>query len=250
MSRSESFHVGASPDPFISEMSNRYSQQNGLHIPNHLARGYGNVSITRPATEAIGRAYDSLPDFDPKAAPAFKQMAEETGRQYDFMTKPRSRGGMGLNVEVTKDDPYQEDGVYGIINHVRDDIRENNRIKVLSTASTGGHPIFSNDQNDMFRAVHDVFGHLGSGRGVDRHGEEAAFQKHASMFSPVARQALAAETRGQNSSLHVNNGEFSPQKVALLPERMQGAQFGRLGGASARLAATSEAREKNQAQGL
>jgi hypothetical protein len=230
-------------------MSNRYSQQNGLHIPARLGRGYGSVAITRPASDAIGRAYDALPEFDPQAAPAFKQMAEETGRQYDFLTRPRAKGGMGIDVEVTKDDPYQEDGVHGIINNIRKDVTENNRIKVLATASTGEHPFFTNDQNDMFRAVHDVFGHLGSGRGVDRHGEEAAFQKHAAMFSPVARRAMASETRGQNSSLHLN-GDFGPQKVAFLPENMQRAQFGRTGTLADRSAAAAEARMKNQAQGL
>lgn len=249
MSRSESFRVGSSPDPFVSEMSNRYSEMNGLRVPPRLGPRFGNVVITRPATEEIGRAYDALPDFDPKAAPAFKQMAEESGRQYDYLTKPRSRGGMGIDVEVTKQDPYQEDGVHGIINNIRNDLRENNRIKVFATAATGGHPIFTDDQNDMFRAVHDVFGHLGTGRGVDRHGEEAAFQNHANMFSPLARQALASETRGQNSSLHLNGG-FGPQKVALLPERMQRAQFGLSGTPADQQAAVEEARLKNAQQGL
>jgi hypothetical protein len=91
---------------------------------------------------------------------------------------------------------------------------------VLSTKTTGGHPFFSDDENDMFRAVHDVFGHAGTGRGFDRHGEEAAYQSHASMYSPLARMALATETRGQNAALITGGGQFAEQKVALLPRRL------------------------------
>lgn len=239
--------IGASPDPFISNMAQQYSQQHGLYTPTH--ENYGNVAITRGASREIGRAYDSLPEFDRSAVPAYKRMAEETGRQFDFLTKPRSKGGMGIDVEVTNDDPYQENGIPGIINNVRSDIRNNNRIKVLSTRTTGGHPVFTDDQNDMFRAVHDVFGHLGSGRGVDMHGEEAAYQKHSRMFSPLARQAMATETRGQNAALHLHGG-FQEQKVALLPQHLQSLQFASRGDATARQFAMADAIKENRKQGL
>jgi hypothetical protein len=221
--------------------------QNGLHVPQN--EHYGNSVIAPSATRAIADAYDALPDFDHRAVPAFKAMAEETGRQYDFMTKPRSKGGMGIDVEVTKEDPYGKHSVWDIVNEVRHDVNENGRIKVLSTASTGGHAIFTNDQNDMFRAVHDVFGHLGSGRGVDRHGEEAAYQKHSQMFSPLARQAMATETRGQNSALH-KHGDFQDQKIAILPAHMQSLQFSRRAPVSELLQATEHARGENAKQGL
>lgn len=251
MSRTDNFNVGSSPDPYIADMSQRYAQRNGIHVPKY-ANDFGRVSITRPATEAIGHAYDDLPDYDKNAIPAFRQMAEETKRQYDYVTRPRSKGGMGIDIDVTKHDPYGagEKGVYGIINEVRDDVQNHGRIKVFSTASTGGHPVFSNDENDMFRGVHDIFGHLGSGRGIDAHGEEAAFQKHSAMFSPLARQAMASETRGQNSALHVHNGQFQDQKVALLPLHMQSIQFSRTGGMAALRHATDEARAKHSLQDL
>lgn len=261
MSRIDNFNVGSSPDPFVSNMAQRYSEQNGIHVPAHQKYGnFGSISITDQASRAIGEHYDRMPEFDKQAVPAFKQMAEETGRQYDFMTKPRSKGGMGIDVEVTKEDPYgfagqkpKEDysnwDANRIIGEVRHDVTENNRIKVYSTRSTGGHPILSDDQNDMFRAVHDVFGHLGSGRGIDHHGEEAAYQKHSAMFSPLARQAMATETRGQNSALRLH-GSFQRQKVGFLPEHMQSAQFSRIGGAEALRQATLQARSKNLAQGI
>lgn len=251
MDRNQHFQIGASPEPFVVQGAQDYQKRNGIHLPDP-AHGYGHVIMPEHAWKAVGNAYDALPDFDKKAVPAFHAMRDETERQFDHMTKPRSKGGMGIDVEVTKGDPYGiggGDNIWKAIGQVRDDVNNNSRIKVMSTATTGGHPILTNDQNDMFRAVHDVFGHLGSGRGVDKHGEEAAYQKHSRMFSPLARQAMATETRGQNSALHVN-GDFQDQKVALLPPHLQSLQFTQKASPAERKFAVGEARERNQWQGL
>jgi hypothetical protein len=176
-------------------------------------------------------------------------MAEETQRQFDHMTSPRSRGGLGISVEATPDDPYGKQSWSTVVSDVRNDLAENNRIKVLSTKATGGHPYFSDDQNDMFRAVHDVYGHLGSGRGVDFDGEEAAYQKHSRMYSPLARRAMATETRGQNSYLRFN-GDFPDQKVAILPDHMQTLQFSRTGTPRDIEMAKNRAALKNREQGI
>jgi hypothetical protein len=132
------------------------------------------------------------------------------------MTAPASRGGLGISVSVEESDPYNV-GAQGGTRALFDDVA-NGRIRVLSTSVTGGHFFFSNDVCDMFRAVHDVFGHAGTGRGVDRHGEEAAYRKHSGMFSPLARKALATETRGQNHAMIAAGGEAQAPKVAVLPK--------------------------------
>lgn len=190
-----------------------------------------------------------MPAFSREALPAYRQMAHETARQFDFMTRPRSRGGMGIDVEVTQHDPYGQRSVHDIVGELRHDVAEHGRVKVFSTASTGGHPYFTNEQNDQFRAVHDVFGHLGSGRGIDIHGEEAAYRKHAAMYSPLARSAMATETRGQNAALH-RHGEFQEQKVGVLPQHLQSAQFGNVASLRERLQAVRDARIENQKQGI
>ena len=248
MSRLDHFHVGASPVEHVVSAARRYAQTSGLHVP--AREGYGSAVMPQAASRSIADAYDRMPEFSREAVPAYRQMAHETGRQFDFMTKPRSRGGMGIDVEVTKHDPYGQRDVHDIVGELRHDVVNKNRISVLSTAATGGHAVFSNDEKDMFRAVHDVFGHLGSGRGIDAHGEEAAFQKHSRMFSPLARSAMATETRGQNAALH-KHGSFQEQKIGLLPEHMQGPQFtAQTGSIMDRLNAVREARFKNQQQGL
>jgi GNAT superfamily N-acetyltransferase len=53
--------------------------------------------------------------------------------------------------------------------------------------------------NEMFRAVHDFYGHGVHGTEFGPKGEEKAWAAHSAMFSPLAQAALTAETRGQNS---------------------------------------------------
>lgn len=167
------------------------------------------TTIAPEHQEMFARAYERAPEFDRAAVPAYLRMRDETHRQFEHMTAPRSRGGLGIEANVTHEDPYENAGA------LMHDVTHNHRLNVLSTRSTGGHPLFSDDDNDMFRAVHDYYGHFGTGRGFDRHGEEAAYQAHARMFSPLARQALATETRGQNAML-IRRGAFPQQKIALI----------------------------------
>jgi len=209
------FDVGKDmSNPNLAEAGTRYAADLGLVRPNR----FNNVIVNTPQALHIAKAYEAAPMFSEEAVPAFKHFGEETEQQFDFLTRPKSRGGLGINVEVSETDPYKR------AREMMEDIRHNARLRVLSTASTGGHPYLTNDQNDMFRAVHDAFGHAATGRGFDPHGEEAAYRSHVSMFTPRARPAMTTETRGQNSALNYGTGkpgEFVPQKVALLPSVAQ-----------------------------
>ncbi len=111
-----------------------------------------------------------------------------------------------------------------------------------------GHPLAEklpfNDvlgsYNNVFRAVHDVFGHALStersgGKELDfgHLGEDETFRDHSGLYSPQAASALATETRGQNTAFHfgpngvhnraayasgqANAGIFPEQKAGLLP---------------------------------
>ena len=84
--------------------------------------------------------------------------------------------------------------------------------------------------NDLFRAVHDAFGHGIEGSGFRARGEENAWQAHIRLFTGLAKGALTTETRGQNSWLNygpfgeqnrkakVEDTIFADQKVGLMPE--------------------------------
>ncbi|NBE80150.1 hypothetical protein GVV04_03870 [Micromonospora sp. NEAU-HG-1] len=162
---------------------------------------------------AIADAYMAAPHRDERAHAAYAAFCRETVQQYHFLVGRAEFGGLGVTVRIVDEDPYAEVG------SMVDDVRRR-RLKVWASAANGNpHPYLSDGENDMFRAVHDVFGHAASGRGFDRHGEEAAWLKHSAMYSPLARRALTTETRGQNCALifHYRGARFPEQKAALLP---------------------------------
>lgn len=225
--------------PEIAAAAQRYGAQRFGNVRRPAS--YGGIVTTPEMQGTLAEAYRRLPSYDPAAEHSFRAMRDETVAQFEHMTTPRSRGGMGIHVETTDQDPYS--GPSGLFR----DLFHDRRMKVLSTRSTGSHPFFSDDENDMFRAVHDVFGHAGTGRGFDRHGEEAAYQSHARMYSPLARMALATETRGQNAALIHSGGQFQEQKVALLPRRLTNPSL-MLGSQESRLAARAQAQTFNEQQ--
>ncbi|MER7169191.1 hypothetical protein ABT336_24410 [Micromonospora sp. NPDC000207] len=162
---------------------------------------------------AIAEAYMAAPVREERARAAYAAFCRETLRQYHLLVGRVEYGGLGVMVRVVDEDPYPD------VASMLADVRQR-RIKVWASAASGNaHPYLSDGENDMFRAVHDVFGHAGSGRGFDRHGEEAAWLKHSGMYTSLARRALATETRGQNCAriFRCGGGEFPPQKAALLP---------------------------------
>lgn len=142
---------------------------------------------------------------------SYEHMRRGINEQHDFLTRPREQGGLGFQHEVVDHDPYPTPQAMAA------DVAQG-KIKTQATRVTGPHHTFTNEENDRFRAVHDVFGHAATGRGFDRNGEEAAFLSHRQMFPKRAIAALASETRGQNSVLNYGHGNFSDQtKMVGLP---------------------------------
>ncbi|BCL13870.1 hypothetical protein [Micromonospora sagamiensis] len=190
----------------------------------HGTARYGSTDITTPQAyarvrldpvvgAAIADAYLAAPIRDERAYPAYAAFCRETVRQYHFLVGRVEFGGLGIEVRVVDIDPYPD------VASMVDDVRRR-RLKVWASAASGNpHPFLGDGENDMFRAVHDVFGHAATGRGFDRHGEEAAWLKHSTMYSPLARRALATETRGQNCAriFRFGGDRFPEQKAVLLP---------------------------------
>jgi hypothetical protein len=144
----------------------------------------------------------------------------------------------------TEEDPYAASPRLAI-----EDLRNNHHMYVFPTSAGYGSELSEEDvrnnplladsgerwngkpvtYNDMFRAIHDYFGHGKDGVGFRADGEENAWRSHASMFSPLARLAMTTETRGQNSWLNygphgdsnrtagVDDTVFADQKAGVLP---------------------------------
>ncbi len=198
------------PVAYVCEATARYCTGSTNTPPPQM---YARVHLDPVVGTAIADAYVAAPVLDERAYPAYAAFCRETVQQYHFLVGRTEFGGLGVTVRIVDEDPYPD------ATSMVDDVRQR-RLKVWASAASGNpHPYLSDGENDMFRAVHDVFGHAASGRGFDRHGEEAAWLMHSSMYSPLAGRALATETRGQNCAqiFRYGGGYFPMQKAALLP---------------------------------
>lgn len=169
------------------------------------------AELDEDKAKRIADAYDKMeskPD-DPLVKRAYEALVRETLEQYNAMAEA------GYTIVIDNDEPYSNSS--DMIN----DLRDNKQIKILSTEAGFGDTGITDEQrqnnpmlqdsglkdangntllvNDVFRAVHDFFGHAQEGNSFGPKGEEIAWQVHSEMFSEDARRALTTETRGQNS---------------------------------------------------
>jgi hypothetical protein len=190
----------------------RYSARQGRQ---YSGEGLDEVQADSQLGFRIAKEYEAAPSGipDERVKRAFSAFRDETNQQYDYLTNPRTAGGLGVSVEVMDEDPYSSPL------DMAEDVKTNRRLKVMSSKATGGHPFLTDDENNRFRATHDAFAHAATGRSFTRHGEEAAYRSHAQMYSPEALPALTSETRGQNSTMLWGKQEgFPEQKVITLPD--------------------------------
>jgi hypothetical protein len=200
--------------------------------------------LDKELSARIAGAYDELPMFDPAALPSYRQMARETMNQYKAIKES------GLKIIPTNAETYP---YKGNPREVAVDVADRNRMAFFLTEPEAGafgsggaaniarsHPLLEQSgeyigktpltNNDLFRVVHDYFGHIQHGHGFRGLGEDNAWRSHSAMYSPEARPAMTSETRGQNSWVNYGpHGEFNrtasggdtiyaPQKIGILPD--------------------------------
>lgn len=157
----------------------------------------------------IGRLYmQSSGYITTLARAAYRSFAEEVWRQFDELCR---------DVRVT----FQDADPYKYAEQMFADVSAGRLRVYMTDPETQKHPLLPDHTNNAFRAVHDYHGHYMTGRGFDRHGEEAAWVRHSQMFTGLARRAMTTETRGQSSALCwllKGTDEFPPQKAVLLPD--------------------------------
>ena len=167
----------------------------------------------------LARDYEALSHTPhmPIVAEAYSVLKLELLRQYHSLP---------IEVEHVEHNPYRSSF------EMFYDVDFNRRLQVLLTTDMPKeHPLGDSNcgtgllYNDLFRAVHDYYGHYVGRFGFGPVGEENAFRAHARMFSPLAVRALATETRGQNnwvnfgpcSALPAEQRPYAEQKAGLLP---------------------------------
>jgi hypothetical protein len=202
--------------------------QRGVPQVRKALASYGEVGSAMPRATAVDDQFkqrvadwyeNAVSDPDnPEVIRAYRAFADETRQQYDYLKN------LGVNFQfVDNPAPYPNSA------EMMKDIAENNRLLVYKTPENDFHPLLSPEENDMFRAVHDYFGHAAYGHQFGALGEENAFRVHSATFSPEARRAMATETRGQNSWVNtrpenkeVPGSVYAEQKVTLMPEEFMG----------------------------
>jgi hypothetical protein len=233
------------PDPELNRVAERYAEQNGIDLQRQAE--YVEVDVER--AERIAQAYEEMEHApqDPRVKEAYQDLVRQTRAQYDALVN----AGYEFYFFDGETDPY--DG--NPWNAMRD-LRVNKRMAVFTTEDGFGtdedfdptdNPLLEDTgikwafgspdgprrrvlANDLFRAVHDAFGHGLEGAGFRARGEENAWQAHVRLFHGPAIGALTSETRGQNSWLNFGPyGEhnrtagildtvFADQKTGLMPE--------------------------------
>jgi hypothetical protein len=133
--------------------------------------------------EEIASEYAKAPMYDPKAAPAWKELADDSTRRQETLSQQ-------ITVEYT-DDPFP----YASAKELREDVQEKKHLTV--TTANSEHPLWTLEQVLAFRVVHDVMGYTVAGADFGWHGENMAFEAHRQLLSNTAQKALFTETIGQ-----------------------------------------------------
>ena len=217
----------------VQEAAERYAKSKGIKL-----KDLEKVKVNPEVSAKIAQAFEAMPNNpdDPAVKRAYEALIAETLDQYQEIKKT------GLKVVPMKPDmpnPYPNSAA------VTKDILENNRLLYYPTdqgygsGSVSSNPLLRETAemadgkpmvaNDVFRVVHDYFGHAKDGNKFGATGEENAYRAHKQMYSPEAQKALTTETRGQNS--WVNYGPkgqanranpaattYAEQKAGLLPD--------------------------------
>jgi hypothetical protein len=166
---------------------------------------------------AIASAYGVMPHNpdDPDVKAAYAAFMTETVEQFKRIP---------LVVTWTKENPYTSS------KDMFADV-DRGRLSVFTDSDLPcDHPLVACipgscvvTYNDIFRAVHDYYGHYIGRYGFGPRGEENAWNAHSQMYSYAARRAMTTETRGQNCWFCANNKPgvepkiYAPQKAGLLP---------------------------------
>lgn len=203
------------------------------------------VKVDPERATRIAQAFEDMAHApnDPAVKAAYQAMIEETLQQWQAIK------ATGLQVEfIDGEDPYgnPRNAILDVVNNnhlwvypttagfggsaletQQVDVSGNPLMETVPYEMISGRPV---QVNDIFRIVHDYFGHIKEGTGFRADGEENAWRSHWAMYSPEAQKAMTSETRGQNSWVNFGpyadfnktasgaDTQYAPQKIGLLPE--------------------------------
>lgn len=203
------------PNPETATIAESYMKKSG--IESQALETVSSINV-----DAAKRVADQFQEMkndpeNPEVKRSYEKMVSETNDQ----AKSILDAGYKIEIYEGDTDPYASSA------DMIKDLKDNKHLFVLSTEKGFGEErltdemrqkdILLNDSgmkdingktllnNDVFRFVHDFFGHPEKGNAFGPIGEENAWLIHSRMYSDEARRAMTTETKGQNS--WVNFGE-------------------------------------------
>lgn len=248
------------PDNFGMEIPMPKKTITAVETPEWMQPFGGETSYTPVVTKPVepvkmndwdvmgpesGNYYDAMvhaPD-DPAVKASYDALESKVIDQY------RDMKNAGINVKF--EDPVEgASDIYKNSKEMLDDVLTNKQLRTLKTTEGSlpkGHPMdkivdIDGEQlplNDVFRAVHDYFGHAKSGqRGATvsfgPRGEWEAWRTHRLSLPKDSWQALWTETRGQNTWTNyfgdnpkrdLADRPFAAQKAGTVPESLYAADL-------------------------
>jgi hypothetical protein len=232
-----------SPSDEVRNVASDYATKRGISYTP--AQDY--APLSPKLAKRVADVYDAAKHEpnDPKVQAAYDALKKETVDQYKAIVD----AGYTIEPYEGKGEPYANSAA------MLKDVRDNKHLYFLRTDEAftpesgrnlmmepSGVQLGGKDApvNDVFRAVHDFFGHVKEGYTFGPRGEYNAWRAHDELYSPEAQPALAAETLGQNAwvnygkHLRGETGEvpakgeagfkplterpFAPQKNTIIPE--------------------------------
>lgn len=145
---------------------------------------------------------------DPEVIASYEALRAQTVEMYRYLVEE-----MGIRFDFVSEDPYPTPAA------MFDDLQRHGRMKVLKTQQ-GEHPFFTPEESDMFRAVHDYFGHAVHESDFGRFGQEVAATTHMQMYSADAQGAAFTEMRARTASQFEGGGKLAEHRMGLPPEEV------------------------------
>jgi len=238
------------PDPQIVGVAEKYAADNGID----LKRQAEYVELDEERAKRLADAYEQMADDpqNPKVKEAYQDLVNQTIAQYQALVDAGYKFWF-MDFSLPSNEEYASTPY----NALRD-LRQNKEMGIFATIDGYGEDGITQEQieanpmladtglmwpiggidgkmmpvlvNDLFRAVHDAFGHGLEGAGFRARGEENAWQAHVRLFTGPAIGAITSETRGQNSWVNFGpeaefnrtasgaDTKYATQKVGLMPE--------------------------------
>lgn len=161
-------------------------------------------------SKLVADAFAAAPQMDNSMVGSYKALSEHNEKMF-------------IKLLTQFEIKFQDEDSYKSFKQLKKEVENTGLLKVFKGGES--HPVFTDEENWKFRAVHDLLGHLsGTGHSFSLRGEIAAYNQHLKILPKAAVPALFTEVVGQVCFYYVNKA-YPQQKVC----RLYGFDFEHIG---------------------